>query len=205
MWWRRYCQRVDRGEVPAPINWWQRRQLMLERFTEIKRLNRLRDDYDALKQQGTVQTYVAKFQSLILELPEKSEEDLVHKFLGGLKPRLQIFTRPHQPRTLDEAMTAADNAEASLFASQQRGVPASGTSNTRFSRFSPSNRSGPEAMQIGAVALSPSEKQRAIREGLYFKCMKPGHKAAECKSKNATRSKDGRFFGKGSRPRLSEN
>ena len=85
--------------------------MMLGRFTDINRLNRLQDDHDALKQQGTVQTYVAKFQSLILELLEKSEEDLVDKFLGGLKPRLQIFTRPHQPRTLDEAMTVADNAE----------------------------------------------------------------------------------------------
>ena len=85
-------------------------------FREIlTEIDRLRDDFEAIRQTGSTQAYIGKFQALILELPEKTEDDLVHKFLNGLKPRIQIFTRPHHPKTLDEAMTIADDIEASHY------------------------------------------------------------------------------------------
>ena len=135
------------------------------------------------------------FQALILDPTEKTEDDLVHKFLNGLKPRIQIFTRPHHPKTLDEAMTIADDIEASHYNINRHG------GNQARSGYGAKGKDV-DTMRIGAVGLSPSEKQRVIVQGLCFKCLKPGHNAAECKNKSTggkTKQK-GKSRGKGKRP-----
>ena len=83
----------------------------------------------------------------------------MHKFLNGLKPRIQIFTRPHHPKTLDEAMTIVDDIEASHYDTNRLG------GNQARSGYSAKGKDA-DTMHIGAVGLSPSEKQRAIVEGL---------------------------------------
>ena len=177
VWWRLYCQRVERGEVGPILNWWTLRILMLEQFTEINRLTTLRDQYDAIKQTGSVQAYVTKFQSVILELPEKSEEDRVHKFLKGLKPQVQVATRTQRPQTLIDAMKVADEADRAIYDS----TPRARTSAIVTKKAGASGGKA-EPMQLGAVSLTPEDKLRCQQEGLCYNCMKPGHAARDCRS-----------------------
>ena len=191
VWWRLYCQRVERKEAQPVLNWWALRLLMLEQFSEINRLTTIRDQFANVRQTASVASYITKFQSIIIELPEKSEDDQVHQFLRVLKKEIQIHTRTHQPRTLSQAMRIADEADRAIYTSNS-GAKAS----TGFKGANPKSN-GTAPMQLGAVSLSPEDKARCQRDGLCFICQKPGHAARECRSgKGKRRGKKG----KGKRP-----
>ena len=194
-WWRLYCNRVERNEAPAVFNWWALRLVLLETFSEINRLTTIKDQFSSVQQTTSVQAYIAKFQSIVIELPEKSEADQVHQFLRGLKKGVQLHTRTHQPQTLAHAMRIADEADRAIYASGG-GDKASFYVTDKKGGGSKSN--GPSPMQVGAVSLSPDDKARALRDGLCFKCMKPGHAARECRSGTSRGGGRGRGRGRSS-------
>ena len=171
-WWRLYCQRMERGEVPHILNWWALRTLILEQFSETNSLTTLRDRFVAVHQTTTVAKYIAEFQQIVLELPEKAEADQVHQFLRGLKKQVQLHTRTHHPATLAQAMRIADEADRAIF---DVGGPTT-------SYVGPRGR-GPEPMQLNAVTLTPEQRTQCIDEGLCFNCLKPGHSARFCPTK----------------------
>ena len=122
----------------------------------------------------------------------------MHQFLRGLKREIQVHTRTQQPRTLEAAMQIADEADKALYNTGR--VPQSGGHSGGGSKGS-----GAAPMQLGAISLSPEDLARAKREGLCFKCMKPGHAIAECRSGggggtgrgNSKRGRGGRRGGRG--------
>ncbi|KAI4218289.1 MAG: hypothetical protein L6R40_008788 [Gallowayella cf. fulva] len=200
-WWRLYCQRVERGEAPGLYNWWALRLVLLEQFSEINRLTTVRDEFANVRQTTSVASYISKFQSIVIELPEKSEGDQIHQFLRGLKKDVQVHTRTHQPQTLMHAMRVADEADRAVYASGSgvKVVPAKGNY-----RGGGSGRNGPSPMQVGAVSLSLADKARAISEGLCFKCMKSGHNSRECRSGTGKGGKRAEgVSGQPSRPKVS--
>ena len=194
-WWRLYCNRVERGEAPGLFNWWALRLVLLETFSEVNRLTTIRDQFSTVKQVTTVQAYIAKFQSIVIELPEKSEADQVHQFLRGLKRNVQLHTRTHQPQSLAHAMRVADEADRAIYITGGESTSTLGGGYFRKKGGGPKSN-GPSPMQVGAVSLSPSDKARALRDGLCFKCLKPGHAARECRSAG-TSSRGGRGGGRG--------
>ena len=191
-WWRLYCQRMERSEVPHILYWWALRTLILEQFSETNRLTTLRDRFVTVHQTTTVAKYIAGFQQIVLELPEKAEADQVHQFLRGLKKQVQLHTRTHHPASLAQAMRIADEADRAIF---DVGRPTS-------SYAGPRGR-GPEPMQMNAATLSHEQRTRCIDGGLCFNCMKPGHSARFCPSKGSGKGKGKKTSGrrgKGSRP-----
>ena len=180
VWWRLYCARVERKEAPAVLNWWALRLLMLEQFSEINRLSTVRDELANLRQKGSVASYITKFQTVILELPEKSEEDLVHQFLRGLSQGVQIMTRTHQPQTLSQAMRIADEADRAIQQSKSGSYGEVFTKLPSASDRGVSDSNGPVPMQLGAVMTE--ERQRLYEEGRCFNCEGFGHNASQCPS-----------------------
>ena len=75
----------------------------------------------------------------------------------------------------DEAERADDQANSGGFHSRQTADASVDT---------PVAAEGDSAtpMQLGAVSMTPSEKNRCFRESLCFKCKKPGHTARTCRS-----------------------
>ena len=179
VWWRLYCADVENGRSPAVNTWMELKAIMLKRFSEVNRTVAIKDQYSNLRQQGTVRSYISKFRELVVELPNETEWDRVYQFLKGLKPIIQSNTRTHKPRTLEEAMDIADEADRAHFHAQRGGFRASSSSQ----RPQGNNYNGPRAMDIGAVTLTDQEKQRCIREGLCFNCKKPDHAARDCPEK----------------------
>ena len=175
IWWRLYCQRVERGEAPPPLTWWALRLLLLEQFSEINRVDTVRSRFAAIRQTGSVANYIVRFQAIVLELPDKSEADQIHQFIAGLKQQVQVATTTLRPQTLFHAMSIADSADKAIYNS------GSGKS-SRSSNRPVTKSNGAEPMQLGAVSLTPSERADCIRDGLCFVCKKPGHSARDCKS-----------------------
>ena len=174
-WWRLHCDRVEKGEVQPPVTWWHLRALMLEQFTETNRLTSVQDAFDRVRQKSSVTKYIAEFQSIVLELPGVTEQQRVHRFIRGLKHQVQLHVWAHAPVTLAHAMRVADSIDQALYNSHGGKLP--GT-------FNGSKRSqNAEPMQLNAAGgLSPADQARCQRDGLCFKCMKPGHQARNCNS-----------------------
>ena len=202
VWWRLYCARVERGESPAVLNWWALRMLLLEQFSEINRLTSIRDQFANLRQTGSVASYITKFQSIVLELPDKSEDEQVHAFLRGLKTNVAVHTRTHQPPTLVAAMRIADEADRAMYLSGAHRSDGSSYSKPRYTQpsrggnGSGAKSSGPAPMQLGAVSLSPAQMERCQREGLCFNCQKPGHQSRNCTAGKGAGGQKGRGRGK---------
>ena len=195
IWWRLYYQRVERGESPAPVNWWQLRELMKTVFTEINRDTIVRERYDRLSQRSTVARYNADFQAVVLELSDVSEASQIHQYVRGLKPTVQLQTRTLKPQSLMQAMTIAHEADMAIY--QSSGKPAAGFAKQR-GPVAKSNGAVP--MQLGAVSLTPDEKARCLRDGLCFTCQKPGHSARECRSGKSAGAKKKGKSGRGRPP-----
>ena len=177
VWWRLYCADVENGRAPAINNWLELKTLMLMRFSEVNRTVAIKDQYSNLKQTGSVRAYISKFRELVVELPNETEWDRVYQFLKGLKPVIQSNTRTHKPKTLEEAMDIADEADRAIYHARGGGY--------RAAFANPKQQgNGPRAMDLGAVSLSESEKQRCIRDGLCFNCKKPDHAARDCPQKD---------------------
>ena len=54
------------------------------------------------------------------------------------------------------------------------------TRRTRFSARSPFPRRSPSPSPVRRTALTPEERQRCIKNGLCFRCRKPGHTVDKC-------------------------
>ena len=182
---------MERGEAQPPLTCWALRILLLEQFSEINRLDTVRSRFAAIRQTGSVASYIAKFQATVLELPDKSEADQVHQFLIGLKQQVQVATRTHQPATLMQAMSIADQADRAIY--QSGGGKSSHTSRPA------AKSNGAVPMQLGAVSLTPAERADCIRDGLCFVCKKPGHAARDCKDPRASSKNNARGKGRGKR------
>ena len=192
VWWRLYCADVENGRSPPVNNWEELKAIMLRRFSEVNRTVAIKDQYSNLRQTGSVRQYINKFRELVVELPNETEWDRVYQFLKGLKPAIQSNTRTHKPSTLEEAMDIADEADRAMYHARSGGYRAA-----PISQRSQGNNNGPRAMDLGAVGMTESEKQRCIRDGLCFICKKPDHPARDCPDKD----KSGGRGGKGGRGR----
>lgn len=213
IWWRHYCSRIGR-DAQMPLNWAALAQLLADQFQTFNHDTDVRDQFSALRQTGTVTAYIAKFRSVIVELPNMPPEDQIYQFLKGLKPEIQARTRTHKPKTLVEAMDIADEADRAHYHAF-RGP----TSSSRSSGYSRSAASGPSPMHIGTLkprntdqgwdetnatgfdakynegtggynaVLAPHELQRLRQEGRCFNCRKTGHVANKCPLKQRRKQK----------------
>jgi hypothetical protein len=197
VWWRLYCDKVERQLAPQPKIWEHLKVLLIDQFQVFNHITDVKDRYQALKQVGTVSAYITKFRALVVELPNETEENQIYQFLKGLKPEIQARTRTHKPLTLAAAMDIADEADrANLHA--YRGF------SSRLQSDRPAFRqttSQAQPMQIGAIsgngeaaskarteinALTPVPPhiiQRLRQENRCFYCRKVGHAARDCAKK----------------------
>lgn len=64
-----------------------------------------------LKQRGTVNQYAGYFQQLLAHIPTKSEDDAIFDFRSGLDKAIAARVAEKEPKTLDEAIIIAVQAE----------------------------------------------------------------------------------------------
>ena len=181
VWWRHYLSDVRAGTVAMPQAWDEMKECIRQQFQVFNFETEIKDRYYALRQIGSVNAYISKFRSLVVELPEETEKNKIYQFLKGLKPEIQARTRTHKPKTLTQAMDIADEADRS----NNHAFGLSGKyAKTLAREAAASTFGGPAPMQIGAIS-SDADQQRLRQENRCFYCRKAGHQARECKKKKA--------------------
>ena len=57
--------------------------------------NTARDKLQTAYQRGSVQSYIAYFDEIIMDLPNASDKELVHAYIYGLKPYIKGNIKAH--------------------------------------------------------------------------------------------------------------
>jgi hypothetical protein len=191
-WWRHACTIAQQsGTLEALFEWDAFRRELLARFTVVNASRHARDKLANLKQDGSVRSYAQKMQELFLQVPGMQDDELMDRFIRGLKSWTRMEVTMREPRSFDEAVKLADRYD-SLFApgfgfSRQpsgyssRALPAATVPN-------PPLLPAPTPMDIDAIRrkpspLTPEERNRLMKTGGCFYCRQPGHVLTNCPSK----------------------
>ena len=178
-----YRSSYENWDPATPLTWEILRAAMRQYFAPPNEDRRLQDEWANLKQYGTVFEYVSVLTALAMRIPGLSQNQILDKFIRGLKPKTRIEVELRDPKTPDEAYRLADRFDRIVY----------GTRNNSFltqnyNRYAPtsgasSNTDYGEPMQIDTLRPrrpGPRNFQRPRNQGLCFTCEKPGHIAANC-------------------------
>lgn len=122
-------------------------------FVPVESWQVARDKLARLNQRTSVATYNEEFTSLMLSIPDMTEQDRVDKYVRGLKlgPKKEVMIR--RCKTLADAMATADRVDAVFYSVRNWGRPSVATS-------AGNNADGPTPMELGQVR--PSSKAIAL-------------------------------------------
>lgn len=100
IWWR--CMERLEGENQI-FTWDQFKTKLIERFKHKNAHREARTRLATLTQTSTVQTYIDEFHTIQLELPDITEDELLDRFIRGLKPAVQAHVLGQDPFWLSQA------------------------------------------------------------------------------------------------------
>jgi len=108
LWWRRKHADIERGA--CRIDTWEdfKRELKRHFYPEnvvYEARRRLRD----LRQRGSMQDYVQEFTTLMLQIPNMSEDELLFYFIDGLQHWAKQEVQRRNVQSVDEAIAVAES------------------------------------------------------------------------------------------------
>jgi hypothetical protein len=189
-WWRFLCQRLEGTDEHASLYLWSYFHAeLLARFRAVNASRHARDKMASLKQDGSVRTYAYKLQELSTQVPSMQDEELLDRFIRGLKPRTRMEVVMREPESFDEAVKLADRFDSLFFPGfgfdrQPKGNRIGTNPMPILSR--PVNPvSDPTTMEIDVLRrrgapLTDAERDQLRKIGGCFRCRQPGHIAANC-------------------------
>ncbi|XP_031106210.1 uncharacterized protein LOC116010851 [Ipomoea triloba] len=108
LWWRRKHSDIERGT--CRINTWEDFKKELKRhFYPENVVYEARRKLRELKQRGPIRDYVQEFTTLILQIPNLSEDDLLFHFTDGLQQWAKQEVQRRNAQTVDEAIAVAES------------------------------------------------------------------------------------------------
>jgi hypothetical protein len=202
IWFRFHYRDPD----PAAITWNHVKANLKAYFVQPNHERRLRDQWAYLRQTNTVTEFYSELTKLAMELNLTDEEQLLDKFVRGLKSKTKTEVELRDPRTLEEASKIADRFDTIVYRKQPpwmpqytttpsnsfvddgRGTPMLIDSLRRSPRYRSPNTARIDAFkakhQPGPLnKLSDEERTHLRNINACFKCRKPGHMARECPQK----------------------
>lgn len=201
-WWQSVA---NSGNMPATIEDFA--SALKTQFQPINPAETARDKIASLRQTGAVSSYARLMRNAALEVPGISDDEMMDRFIRGLKPATQREVRMRSPPTFNDAVILAERFDALMYRQSRQPSP--------FGQGP-----GPEPMQLGAVThhrqqavtgqwrkkgssnfnrnsnfqsnrpkLTPEARQQLMREGKCFYCRKPGHVALQCSERLSNQPK----------------
>jgi Retrotransposon gag protein len=114
-WWR---QRFELNTPSSAITWDVFTAGLRAQFRPINAAKLARDRLATIRQVTSVADYVARFQNIMLDLPNMDEEDRIDRFLRGLKSHVQESVALQQPTSILKAYALANTVDSIRY--QQR-------------------------------------------------------------------------------------
>ena len=185
-WWRFYAEQIGREHV-APILTWENFEAKLQaRFCVVNAVHGARDKLDSLRQIGSVRSYISAFQNLLMQIPEMTEGEGLHRFKQGLQFRIKKEVALREPNSLEDAMRLAEKYDALLYSVQggrptQRAPPVREASRAWMSPVLPVDT--PTSMEIDALQRKPltqEDREHLRKVGGCFYCRRTGHLISTC-------------------------
>jgi hypothetical protein len=210
-WARVQLKRMDSAEVV--VDWDDFESALRETFGDPNPAGTARHKMNQLKQGShTADEYVASFRGLAGDT-QYNDAALVEKFQNGLNSSLvdKIYALPEMPQTLESWIFWAvkldrqwREREANKKAFSFSFTKSSNITNTKPQ--SKPNNSGPSFFSTTQSSLSAQAKHsdvvpmevdsgwKSVRPLICYKCLKPGHKAINCRSNININSMDHATF-----------
>jgi Ty3 transposon capsid-like protein/Zinc knuckle len=186
-WWISMLKNIEAKIIPPP-SWYLFKQVFVARFTPIAPDLAARNQATEIKQEGSVVDYAAKYNALMIDIPDRSQSDQVHGFVRGLQEDIRMQTALRNPKTLEEAINVAMHVESlrptSLFPTS---IPPILPQQAAPVPVTPSNSAMPVPMELGAIYSMLNALRRSGIQCHY--CKKEGHFKRECKKREADLAK----------------
>jgi len=186
-WWRMLEDQHNRGGPDLPSTWEEFKEAAITQFQPLAEERSARLKLERMSQTGSVHDYVDAFSNTVLLVPSMDEGTRLQFFERGLKPGVKKWVRQQRPSTLLEAMSYAEEYDASDF--QDRALD-----RALQRRFQPSMKPAPRhdgatPMELGHATtddrkprVNPAQNGSSRKVITCWKCGKPGHRKFECRS-----------------------
>lgn len=144
-WWYMQIQ----GGV-APDTWAEFIAAVRQEFVPQDSTRQARDKLRQLSQKTSVSNYVNDFQNTVIAIPNMTAEEMIDRFVSGLKPRTRIEVLKSNPSDFAAACRIALNVDNAMYSSFSSGYWAGSSSG-----------SGSMPMDIGNVNAGGQYRSRA--------------------------------------------
>src|SRR3954454_15841303 len=183
-WWRHRFKKItdDVDELP---NWKQFERLLSKKFKPVNATKVARDILARLCQTSSVKAYNAAFTSTILEIPNISEEEMVDRYVRGLKEKVCVEVELREPTDLEEAMRIADRFDTIAFAYTPRTSFYPTKQQEPRQSLGKHEHLGLAPMELDNITprfkkLTDEEREKLRCAGACFACRQPGHMSLQC-------------------------
>ncbi|QRV98617.1 Retrotransposon gag protein [Ceratobasidium sp. AG-Ba] len=173
---------LDQEQHEYLTNWISLKNAFLLAFSDPMKKERAIQNIHKLQQNGSAQSYVTAFRTLMQEL-DWDEHAFIDVFKKGLKHHVQqellkaTITQDTSAFSLEKWMEVAIRIDDLLFTGRSL------NSNTNPNQGSCDNRSQPKTTQAKVGTVPPEILRERCNNGQCLKCGRKGHMIRDCRSK----------------------
>lgn len=169
-WWHAFRRNTSVSD------WDTFRAAIVRRFSPLNKTQAARDKLHSWRQIKDVGTFNKSFLSIVMDIPDITEEEKIDRYSRGLKRDIWQALCIKTYSELESLMTDALRVEsAKAGASRSVGHFVNAAATEHVSAGVPMDISS-----IKVEKLTPEERQRCMREGLCLRCREKGHLAKDC-------------------------
>lgn len=152
-----------RSTNPSHLPWDDFKKALTDEFMPINAVREARDHLARITQGDSVRTYLSRFRSLCMRVPNISEDEKLDRFLRGLDPELRMECELRSCTTVDEAARIAERVYATMKGVRPRQQSFKPTKTPYQPRY---RDSGPQPMELGALPMELQVKAREAESKL---------------------------------------
>ena len=104
LWWKRKDAEIERGTCTIDT-WEQFREEFKRAFFPNNVIYEAKSKFRELKQTGSIRVYVKEFTTLMLEIPNLTDDDILFNVINGLQNWVRTELECRKVRTIDESIT----------------------------------------------------------------------------------------------------
>jgi hypothetical protein len=191
----RWYSSMQMADPPQIIDWESFVTKLRQQFVHMDAKWLARNAITKLIQSTNVREYSVKFRNLLIQIPDMSGPDALDRYIRGLKDfAFKVWRRKFT--NLSEAMVYAEELDLET---QQKAVLSGRGDQVKTRNDRPTGAAfsrpvawqpraapraavygGPAPMELGALRMNETERNRHMKQDLCFNCHKPGHRANQC-------------------------